>query len=138
MPHLVLGKPFNPADREYSTSSWIKWISQGKFDNPGMSFLTPSPWFVNVRDVAALHDAALLDPETNHKRLWAAAEPPKTVNEFFAIWRKAYPDRTFPEDMEVKEPPKTVLHKEDADALLEKYTGRSYVSFEQTIIDNIA
>ncbi|ORX37440.1 hypothetical protein BD324DRAFT_651034 [Kockovaella imperatae] len=139
LPHMVLGKPFNPAEGVYSTSTWTKWIFEGKLDNnPGVGFWLPSEWHIDVRDVAIIHVAALLDPEVNGQRMWAAVAPPVHINELLAQWREQYPERQFVQDFDVPSPPKqNILDNSLGQKLLEKWAGRDLISFEEMIHETI-
>jgi hypothetical protein len=54
-------------------------------------------YFVNVRDVALLHLAALTWEKVKNERIFAFAAP-FNWNDVFAILRRICPDRKFPED----------------------------------------
>ena len=142
LPHLNLGAPFNPAEGVYSTSTWTKWIYEGNVDpqtNVGVAFWAPTSWIINVKDCAAIHSAALIDPHTHHKRLWAAGTPPVGINEVLKIWRDEYPDRKgIPEHLDIQDPPKQGLKKGAEDALIEKYTGRTYIDLKETALQTLA
>lgn len=88
--------------------------------------------------MAALHVAAVLDPDVKSEdRLLAAAEP-FNINVVLAILRRQYPDRELMEDL----PSKGLLclariGKEDQNrllGLLRKWTGREgWISLEQGV-----
>lgn len=63
--------------------------------------MSPTEWFVNVRDVARLHVLALTSPALSSPgaRVWAVAAP-FNVNDVLRILRKFYPEKTFPADVE--------------------------------------
>ncbi|ORY22129.1 hypothetical protein BCR39DRAFT_474085, partial [Naematelia encephala] len=142
LPHLVLGKPFNPAPGVYSTSSWLSWFFDGNVDpakNPMVQSLQPCGWFVDVRDQAIIHIAALLASDTNHQKLWAAGSPPVSINDVLDIWRKNFPDRKFPDNYPIPESgvPKFDIDREKETQLLKRYAGRDWIPLEESLLDNV-
>jgi len=97
---------------------------------------------VNVQDVAALHVAAVLDPDVQSgDRLLAAAEP-FDVNVVLAILRRQHPDRQFMEDLPSSQGLcLATIGDEDRDrllGLLKKWTGREgWISLEQGVREAI-
>ncbi|KAL6690475.1 hypothetical protein J3F84DRAFT_353374 [Trichoderma pleuroticola] len=59
--------------------------------------LLPPQYFVDVRDTARLHVAALLDPNVNAERIFAFATA-YNWTDVLAILRKLRPDQEFPDD----------------------------------------
>lgn len=54
--------------------------------------------YANVRDVALLHVAAVLDPEVSHRRIHAWAQP-FNWNDILAIMRESCPRKSFVDDL---------------------------------------
>jgi nucleoside-diphosphate-sugar epimerase len=88
LPNGNFGHLLKPSDN--STGSWIVDLYHGK-DYP---FDAPPQWFVDVRDDAKLHVAALVDPACNGQRIFAYAEP-YNWNDVLAIFRKLKPSKSF-------------------------------------------
>ncbi|KAF7966338.1 hypothetical protein HWV62_20284 [Athelia sp. TMB] len=61
----------------------------------------PPQWFVDVRDTADIHLAALTSPTlaAGGARIWAAAGP-FNINDVLKALRNLYPKKTFPDDVE--------------------------------------
>lgn len=139
MPHMVLGDPFNPADGQYSTSTWMSELFVGKRDGVIASFLATRPptWIVDVNDTAVLHVAALLAADINGRRLWAAGHQVDNINEILNVWRRKYPDRDITEDFAVQRGSKQVLDRNVETELLHRYAGRDYIPLEQTLIETV-
>jgi nucleoside-diphosphate-sugar epimerase len=78
-----------------STGGWAKALYDGD-----LSFISnvPPQYFIDVRDAARLHIAALINPETENERLWGFAEP-YSWNSVLAIFRKLWPQKNFIEDL---------------------------------------
>lgn len=139
LPHLVFGPICNPAPGAYSTATQLTQLFNGDSENPIASYLNPSPYIVDVRDVALIHIGALLDPETDRERLWAAAVPLRHINDILEIWRKAYPDRkdTIPKNYDFPDAPKQTIDDSKSVELLKRYAGRSWIDLKTTMIDNV-
>ena len=93
---------------------------------------------IDVKDVANLHVAAVLDPDTKNARLQAWNEH-FNWNDMLPILRRLYPQHKFIDDV----PPETVTHLQvRADfseplALLRKWEGQDgFISFEQSVAEN--
>jgi hypothetical protein len=54
----------------------------------------PAQYFIDVRDTAKLHVAALVDNETSNERLWGFAEP-YNWNIVLDIFRRLWPRNDF-------------------------------------------
>jgi hypothetical protein len=89
--------------------------------------------YVNVRDVASLHVAALLDPEVNGQRV-QAFNSGFNWNNVLAVFRKVYPERKFIDDLPGMQ---SFLGTTDASLslkLLKKWNGQDdWISFEDGI-----
>ncbi|KAF2828748.1 NAD(P)-binding protein [Ophiobolus disseminans] len=79
-----------------STASWAKALFDGDVDTIAN---IPPQYFIDVRDTAKLHLAALLDADTAGERLWGFAER-FNWNDVLALFRKVWPERQFPKDLE--------------------------------------
>lgn len=93
--------------------------------------------YVNVRDVATLHVAALLDPDVNGERIQAWAVP-FNWNDVLAIMRQKYPERQFPPDLPDMGKISATTDDTLAKGLLKKWAGREdWLSLEKGVCDVI-
>jgi nucleoside-diphosphate-sugar epimerase len=78
-----------------STGGWVKALYDGD-----LSMITsiPPQYFIDVRDTAKLHIAALVDNGTSNERLWGFAEP-YNWNSVLANLRKLWPQKEFIKDI---------------------------------------
>src|SRR3954452_1032592 len=93
-----------------------------------------SEYFVDVVDIARLHTAALLDPNTVSQRIFGFAAP-LNLNEMIAIVRKLRPDNT-----QIPDPPAdghdltNVIPARKAEKLLQDFYGQpSWTNVEDSI-----
>lgn len=138
LPDLVIGPISNPASGTYSTSTWLTNYFNGESEQV-LVFFNPPARIVDVRDVALIHVAALLDTETDKERLWAAAGSINHINDVLTISRDAYPDRkdTIPKDTDFPNPPEQKIDNSKSTQLLERYAGRSWIDTKTTLLDNL-
>lgn len=130
LPNANFGHLFKPSDN--STGSWITDLYSGK-DYP---FDSPPQWFVDVRDDAKLHVAALVDPACDGQRIFAYAEP-YNWNDILTIFRKLEPGKSFLVDREQGKDLSEVPNGE-AEALLKKHYGHGWSGLEESIRENVA
>ncbi|KAK8084154.1 aldehyde reductase 2 [Apiospora saccharicola] len=137
-PFFILGAVLHRRHLQGS-GGWIRNVYNGE---PRVSGVLPFGCQVNVQDVAALHVAAVLDPDVQSgDRLLAAAEP-FNVNVVLAILRRQHPDRQFMEDLPSSQGLCLAsIGNEDNDrllGLLRKWTGREgWISLEQGVREAI-
>lgn len=87
--------------------------------------------------MAAIHVAAVLDPEVKNARLQAWGWPAHW-NEVLAILRKLRPQKKFVDDYPDPYHIKVSLDQSDAIALLKKWTGKDgWTSLEDSILESI-
>lgn len=139
LPDLVLGPASNPAPGTYSTASMLTQLFNGDSNSQAVAFLHPPARMVDVRDVAIIHFAALVDNKTDKERLWAASDAILHINEILNIYREAYPDRKdiIPKDFDFPQPPKQKTDTSKSVELLKKYAGRSWIDTKTTLLDNV-
>lgn len=108
----------------------------GAADGQAVGFMRPASRFVDVRDVAAVHVAALLETNLDGQRLWAA--PHKfTANEILVVWREAFPERNIVPDFKFEKQPDINIDDEQSTALVKAFKGRDWYSFRETVLDNV-
>ncbi|KAF1959651.1 dihydroflavonol-4-reductase [Byssothecium circinans] len=83
---------------EPSTISWGRYAFTGGEKWEVMKHALSPQWFISTEDCALLHISALVHSEINHERVYGFAAP-WDYNKVLAIYRKEYPERTFPEDI---------------------------------------
>ncbi|KAF8215647.1 hypothetical protein K438DRAFT_1901577 [Mycena galopus ATCC 62051] len=133
LPDLTLGPVFNPTSGNYSTHTLLNSLFLSERDPFILNAVKPASLAVDVRDVAALHLAALLSPQTDGKRIWAAAHRFE-INDILKIWREAFPERVFVEDFEWPLQPKITLDLGESEKLLEEFEGRSWLSSGRALL----
>ncbi|KAJ6483992.1 hypothetical protein C8R45DRAFT_1099158 [Mycena sanguinolenta] len=136
LPDLVLGPVFNPTPGVYSSHTLLNDLFLSKPEPPIVELLQPASVAVDVRDVASIHLAALLSTSTQGKRIWAAAHTFE-INDILAIWREAFPERKFVEDVKSRPQPKITLELTPSEELLRAFEGRSWLSLRESVIANV-
>ncbi len=155
-PSAIMGQALNKAHNE-GIGAWVRNLYDGdtSFWGPHgasklISVLDRQPkvmpsdpdgsyadYGVDVKDVAVLHVAAVLDPSVNHARLQAWGHK-CNGNDILAIMRKHYPQHAFVDDLANQ----TVLGF-SADftiplALLKKWAGQDgWKPLEVTVVENV-
>ena len=115
-----------------STASFIHNLWKGA----DLSWLAPQ-YFVDVRDTAQLHVAALVDPSCNGQRIFAFAEP-YSWNQVLGIFRKQNPEGKFSEDNKNEGEELCKVPNAGAEALLKKHYGHGWIGLEESIKANTA
>ncbi|KAK5121073.1 hypothetical protein LTR85_005557 [Meristemomyces frigidus] len=134
LPNANFGPILQPgAEESSSTASWPVRLFKG--DKSVLD--SPPQWFIDVRDTAKLHVAALIDPSANGKRLFGFAAP-YSWNDLLAILRKQNPDRQFIDDKEGEGKDLCQIPNGEAEALLRKHYGHGWTSLEESLRDNTA
>jgi nucleoside-diphosphate-sugar epimerase len=124
-PSLAYEKQGHP-----STGGWAKALYEG---DVSMISSIPPQYFIDVRDTAKLHIAALLDTDTANERLWGFAEP-FNWNTVLSIFRKLWPQRKFIDDMPNLAWDESILPTESALKALKHVFGQEeWVKLETTL-----
>jgi len=98
---------------------------------------TVSEWYVNVKDTARIHVAALLSSSISNERIFAFANT-FTWNEVLEVLRNLYPTRNFPGDISGAERSNMKVPNERGAQLLKAFFGReSWTGLEETVADNL-
>jgi nucleoside-diphosphate-sugar epimerase len=152
LPNANFG-PILDKSQDASTAGWIRDVFTKGFAPeleqipPRMSpiyactdfrILIHTEWFVNVRDTALLHIAALIDADIKHERIFAFAEP-YNWNSILAAMRKARPDKKVPEDLKDNSKDLSkVLPRARAEEILKKNFGQNgFVGLEESVRQNV-
>ena len=95
-------------------------------------------WFVDVRDTARLHVAALSDSSIKNERLFAFSEA-YNWNSILAALRRVRPDHKFPEDIpDHSRDLMNILPRARADEILRKNFGRPLIGLDESLKANVA
>jgi nucleoside-diphosphate-sugar epimerase len=136
LPDYVAGPLASPSPGAYSTHGWLNQVFSGDTSGPALAVMNPASRFVDVRDVAAIQVAAMLDSSADHRRHFAA--PHKfTLDEILGIWRKAFPDRKILDDRNFQDQPIVDVDDQESTDLIKAYLGRGWFSLEETVIANV-
>lgn len=134
LPAMVFGPDFGP-ERSATTAAWLNELFAGNREGVASAFLVHGTPFVDVRDIAGLHVAALLDTRTEGQRLWGM--PQKVgVNDILATWRTAFPDKTIIEDYTSAKQPRFLADESESDRLIKGWQS-GWTDWKKTVVDNV-
>ncbi|KAH7139636.1 hypothetical protein B0J13DRAFT_504888 [Dactylonectria estremocensis] len=131
-PSAIIGAPLHKKHTE--SVSWV-----GRPFNGNKEAMDPMPalFFVDVKDIALLHIACMLDPEVKNQRLHAWGHS-GNWNDLLAILRKLRPQRDFIPDLE--NPQHLTISTDPSDSLnlLKKWVDQDgWRPLERSVLDNI-
>jgi len=92
----------------------------------------PPRWFVDVKDVARLHLAALIEADVQNERLFGCAEP-FNYNDLMRLLRKLGPDREIAEDIEDQSRDLSTVDAERSVELLHRLGRPGFTSLEDSV-----
>lgn len=92
-------------------------------------------YFVDVQDDALLHVAAAVHPGVQSERIFAFAEP-MNADEILAIFRRLYPSRSFPSNLQADEDLSDIVPRQRAEALLRDMGKEGWTSLEESLRRN--
>lgn len=95
-------------------------------------------WFVDVRDTARLHVAALINPAVKSERIFAFGEPYNWTT-MFSILRKAFPDHAdkIPDDIPNESKDLSAVQtKARSEELLRAFGQDGFISLEESLKAN--
>jgi nucleoside-diphosphate-sugar epimerase len=136
LPDCVAGPAANPTPGVYSTHTWLNDLFLGDANGYAVGFMKPAARFVDVRDTASIHVAALLEKQLDGQRLWAAAHK-FTVDDILAAWREAFPGREILPDFKFEGQPDINIDDEQSTALLKAFKGEDWFSLKETVVANV-
>ncbi|KAJ5521038.1 hypothetical protein N7463_001491 [Penicillium fimorum] len=119
-----------------STMGWVRGLTKGNV-SPFGSFVPQ--YYCDVIDIARLHAAALLDPNTVSRRLFGFAAP-VNLTDMITVIRKLRPNNTLIPDTPVNEGHdlSEVIPATEAEKLLREFCGREgWTSLEESIAQGI-
>ncbi|KAI9168001.1 Aldehyde reductase 2 [Paramyrothecium foliicola] len=133
-PSGIIGEPLHEKHSK-SVAAWVTLLYHG--DLPQL-LPVPAAYFVDVKDIALLHLAAILDPDVKGARFHAWGHN-ANWNDMLPILRKLRPKREFIPDFPTSEHLAMSTDQDDCVALLNKWAGQtSWRSLEEIIEDNIS
>ncbi|EKV06512.1 NADPH-dependent methylglyoxal reductase (D-lactaldehyde dehydrogenase, putative) [Penicillium digitatum PHI26] len=119
-----------------STSGWVSGLAKG--DKRIFEVFVPQ-YFCDVIDIARLHAAALLDPNTISRRLFGYAAP-VNLTDIISIVRKLLPNNSLIPDPPVDDgrDRSEVIPAKEAERLLREFCGRKgWTSLEDSIAQGL-
>ncbi|PNP37667.1 hypothetical protein TGAMA5MH_10435 [Trichoderma gamsii] len=132
-PSVIIGEALNKAHNE-GDGDWIRTLYDG---NTAFWDSMPAIYAVDIKDVAVIHAAALLDPEVTNARLHAWGHK-CNANDLLVVMRQHFPEREFIDDLAYQ----TVLNI-SADfseplALLNKWADQDgWRPLEDSVVENV-
>ncbi|OJD38654.1 aldehyde reductase protein [Diplodia corticola] len=134
VPAGVFGRPLSHEHQGYPSSS--QWAPKAFTGDPDFKQF-PNFYWINIKDMARLHVAALVHPGVVNERIFGFAGT-YTMNEFLAFYRKHYPDREFPADIPGLESDLVeVKPAKRAEEILKGMGRPGFETLEDTVMDNI-
>lgn len=139
LPDLTFGPVVHPTPSAWSSVAVLQQLfeaQEGPLIIEGVA--NPAGYMSDVRDVAVIHAAALLAPDVDGQRLWAINHQ-YHLNDVLKVWREAFPhlaDR-WKKDYDFPQPPRQIVDRSRSTELLQRFGGRSWISFEQTMLDSV-
>ncbi|KAJ5511331.1 NAD-dependent epimerase/dehydratase [Penicillium expansum] len=135
LPDFTLGRILHE-EIHGSTSGWVAALTKG--DKRIFETFVPQ-YFCDVIDIARLHAAALLDPNTVSRRLFGFAAP-VNLTDMISVVRKLRPNNTL-----IPEPPvddgrdlSEVIPAKEAERILQEFCGREgWTSLEDSIAQGL-
>lgn len=103
-----------------------------------MSCFGTTEYFVDVRDTARLHVAALTNPDVKSERIFAFAEP-FNWTQIFSILRRLYPDHVDKIPGDIPNEPKDlsiVETKARSEELLRTFGQDGFIGLEESLREN--
>ncbi|KAI1817709.1 putative aldehyde reductase 2 [Poronia punctata] len=132
-PAGLTGEPLNKKHID-GQANWVVHAFRG---NKTVMDALPSTFYADVKDVALIHVAAILDPKVKNARLQSWGHSAHW-NEFLAILRELRPQKKFIDDYPNPYHLKVAVDQSDSLALLSKWAGRDgWTSLKESIAANI-
>lgn len=138
LPAFVLGPAPNPAIHAPSTVGMAYKLFKANPTSPLPLYCKPSTTFVDIRDTAVLHVAALLAPDVVSERLWAYGHSVH-INDVLRYWREAFPEKQdiIPQDMDYQYVPLQFPDQSRSEELLQRFAGRKWLDVKDTVVNTI-
>ncbi|KAK3687981.1 hypothetical protein B0T22DRAFT_498222 [Podospora appendiculata] len=134
VPGTIIGQPLNKKHAE-SKVAWIRQLYEGDVGSLGR---IPAVFCVDVKDVALLHLAAILDPSVKNARLQAWGHA-CNWNDMLTILRKLCPTHEFVPDLPNLQQLNLSTDFSQPFALLERWAGQDgWRALDETIAENVS
>ena len=134
MPDTVLGEILDPKNQDGSTAGLVVGLYTGE---TGVWNNLPPQHFINVKDVAQLHIAALILPGVEGERLLGYAKP-FSQTEIVEILRKVEPAKQFKDGPEGEGKDVSEVDNARSEELVRKLkNGDGWTSLEETVRQNV-
>ncbi|PMD39988.1 NAD(P)-binding protein [Hyaloscypha variabilis F] len=140
LPNMNWGAVLDPSQpastsSQGSSSNFIPMLYLG---DPQFAQMFPPQYYINVKDDARLHVAALTFEDVANERIFAMADK-FTWNEVMRVLRKLRPDHKFIEDFtDEKDRDLSTVPNQRGAELLKRMGRPGYTSLEETLADNIS
>jgi len=136
LPDLVLGEIIN-TNSDGSTAGMVnKIVTDGDVSAVNPFVIAPS-FYVDVKDTARIHVAALVEPDVQNERLWALAGA-FSLNEIFGILRSFPNNSKIPADMQgFGEPTKIQVDNSRSTELLKRQGRPGWASLKDTLWEQV-
>ncbi|KAI0837182.1 NAD(P)-binding protein [Hypoxylon sp. FL0890] len=137
LPSVSLGPPVDVVHQGYrSTIAWIKTaFEKGEaLKLKDLHAMAPQ-YYVDFRDAAAVHVAALVYPDVSGERLFAFASP-FNWNDILRVLKRAHPQHKFSEEIPGIGRYESKVTHERAEELLKRLTGHGWISLEDSVKAN--
>jgi len=136
LPDLVLGEIINPGS-EGSTAGFVNKIVTTGDISAVYPFVEAPSFYVDVKDTARIHVAALVEPDVQNERLWALADL-FTLNEILGILRNLPNNSKIPKDFEgFGEPTKIIVDNSRSTELLKRQGRKGWVSLKDSLTEQV-
>lgn len=134
LPNTVLGEILDPKNQDGSTAALVTGLYTGK-KNIWSSL--PPQHFINVKDAARLHIAAILLPNVEGERLLGFATP-FSQTEILKILRRIEPEKQFQSDPEGEGKDISEVDSRRSEELIKKLkNGKGWTDLEETVRENV-
>lgn len=133
---LPAGMSGEPLDRKHIEGP-ANWVVHAYRGNKGFMESMPASFYADVKDVALVHVAAILDPEVANARLQSWGHPAH-VNDILAVLRGLRPQKSFVDDYPNPYHLRVSVDQSDCVVLLKKWAGQDgWIPLKDSIAENI-
>ena len=134
-PDTVFGRVLSPENQGIpSTAGFVKMLFEGKGLDM-VQWVAPQ-YHCDTEDVGRLHVAALIHPGCENERLLGHADR-WNWNDMLAMFRRWYPDNTFPQDLHLGSDISTVEDAKSRELLKDVYGQERWVGLEASVRQNV-
>lgn len=129
LPYSTFGEILDPG-QSASSSGRVRAAWNG--EAVGLLASLPPRWFVDVKDVARLHVAGLVEDDVQNERLLAYGEK-FNFNDLMRLLRKLGPDRKIPRDIEDQSRDLSTVDRARSIELLKRMGRSGFTGLEESI-----